>query len=200
MKRRIEIMLVGLAVILLAGCRSENKRTWDTLVKCRQDNSKLSIRIQELETQKAELTERVQTLSGLDAKTRFETLDTLEKIRIGKRTGFYSKDKNSAPETLTVYLEPVDTAQDTVKAVGKVVIELWDLNAPEDKAKLNEWTLEPDQLHKSWGGNIFSSYYRIKLPLEFTPEQHTEYTLKVTFTDYLSGKVLTDQKVIVAKD
>ena len=198
MKRRIDIFtLITLAAILLAGCSSGKKRPWDTLEDCIQANTELSMQVQALESENTQLTEQVNTLSTLDTAARLEALDTLEKIRIGKRTGFYDKDDDGTNETLVVYLEPLDTAKDFVKAVGRINIELWDLNTAEDKAKLAEWTLEPAELHKTWGGTIFAAYYRIKLPLEVAPDQQKEYTVKLTFTDYLSGKVLTDQKTII---
>ena len=154
------------------------------------------MQIQALESENTQLTEQVNTLSTLDAAARLEALDTLDKIRIGKRTGFYDKDDNSTNETLVVYLEPLDMAQDFVKAIGAVKIQLWDLDAAANEAKPAEWTLEPADLHPTWGGTIFAGYYRIKLPLENFSDQKKDYTVKVTFTDYLSGKVLTDQKVI----
>ena len=39
----------------------------------------------------------------------------------------------------------------------------------------------------------------IKIPLENFSDQKKDYTLKVAFTDYLSGKVLSDQKVITVQ-
>ncbi|MDH4202216.1 MAG: hypothetical protein OEV87_04930 [Phycisphaerae bacterium] len=197
MKRRIDIVIIALVVGLLTGCGGKSQQhPWNTLKECQDQNTDLSLQIQTLQTKNDQLTEQVATLSAMDIKTRLTALDTLEKIRIGKYTDFYDKDENGTKETLIVYLEPLDTVQDTTKAIGTVKIELWDLNASEDKAKLAEWTIGADELHTSWGGNIFAAYYRIKLPLETTPDKQKEYTLKVTFTDYLSGKVLTSQQVI----
>ena len=196
MKRRIDIFILIALAAMLAGCGGGKKRQWNTLEDCIRENTNLSVQIQALETENTQLTGQVNTLSTLDATTRLEALDTLEKVRIGKRTGFYDKDDNGTNETLVVYLEPLDSAQDYTKAVGKVNIQLWDLNTAEDKAKQAEWTVEPNDLQKTWGGTIFAGYYRIKLPLKITPDQQREYTVKVTFTDYLTGKVLTDQKVL----
>lgn len=196
MKRWIDIFILIALAGILVGCGRSTQRPWKTLKDCAQKNTDLSMQIQALESENTQLAEQVNTLSALDPAARLEALDTLEKIRIGKRTGFYDKDNDSANETLVVYLEPLDAAQDFIKAVGKVNVQLWDLNAAEDKAKLGEWTIEPAELHPTWGGTIFTGYYRIKLPLETIPDQQKDYTLKITFTDYLSGKVLTDQKVI----
>lgn len=196
MKRRIAIIIFVSQLLIIAGCSSKTQQPWESLKKCAQKNTELSLQVQTLEAENTQLTEQVNTLSKLDAKARLETLATLDKIRVGKRTGFYDKDNDGAYETLVVYLEPRDTAQDTVKAVGKVKIELWDLNTASDDIKPAEWVIEPAELHTLWGGNILDSYYRIKLPLENVSVQKKEYTVKVSFTDYLSGKVLTDQKVI----
>ena len=196
MKRWIgSFILIALAA-MLAGCGNETQRSWKTLKDCAQNNAELSMQVQALESENILLAEQINTLSALDAAAQLEALDTLDKVRIGKRTGFFDKDDDSTNETLVVYLETLDTAQDYVKAVGAVKIQLWDLNAADDKAKSVEWILEPAELHPTWGGTIFAGYYRIKLPLETVRDSQKEYTLKITFTDYLSGKVLTDQKVL----
>ena len=196
MKRRIEIVIMIALGITLTGCGGGKQHQTDLLSECEQENTTLSAQVQTLKSENTELTEQVNTLSKLDARTRLESLDTLKKICIGKHSGFYDKNEDGKNETLVVYLEPLDTVQDFVKAIGAVKIELWDLDEISEKAKLSEWTLKPSDLHKTWGGTIFHSYYRIKLPLEDIPLENEEYTVKVTFTDYLSGKVLTDQKVL----
>ncbi len=196
MKRRIVSFILMTLAAMLTGCSSGPKRPWNTLKECIQANTELSMQVQALESENTQLTEQVNTLSTLDTAARLEALDTLEKVRLGKRTGFYDKDDNGTNETLVVYLEPLDTAQDYTKAVGKVDIQLWDLDATADKAKLAEWTVEPADLHKTWGSTLFTAYYRIKLPLEIVTDQQKDYTVKITFTDYLTGKVLTDQKVL----
>jgi len=190
---------IGTFIIILSltGCGGKaQQRPWSSLKECQDQNTDLSQQIQTLQANNDQLTEQVAALSTLNGKTRLAALDTLEKIRIGSYTGFYDTDENGSKESLVVYLKPIDTAQDTVKAPGQAVIELWDLNAPENDAKLKEWTVDSDQLHTAWGGTIFHSYYRIPLPLNLIPHERKEYTLKVTFTDYLSGKVLCDQTTL----
>jgi outer membrane murein-binding lipoprotein Lpp len=199
MKRWIESFILIALAVMLAGCSSSSQRPWKTLKDCAQKNTELSMQIQALESENTQLTEQVNTLSTLDAAARLEALDTLDKIRIGKRTGFYDKDNDDTNETLVVYLEPLDKAQDFIKAIGAVKIQLWDLDAAANEAKPAEWTIEPAELHPTWGGTIFAGYYRIKLPLENFSDQKKDYTVKATFTDYLSGKVLTDQKVITVQ-
>lgn len=198
MKRRIDIVIIALVVGLLAGCGGKaQQHPWGTLKECEDQNTELSLQVQALQTQNDQLTEQVATFSALDKNSRLSALDTLDTIRIGKHTGFYDKDNNNSQEMLVVYLEPLDTAQDYIKAIGTVNVELWDLTASEDKAKLTEWTVDPAELHQTWGGTIFRSYYR--LPFAVTgvlSGQEKELTIKVTFTDLLSGKVLSDQATV----
>jgi hypothetical protein len=196
MKRRIAHLIIMISAALLVGCNSRQQRQWDTLANCKQENTELTLHVQQLQNEKEQLAEQLQTLMGLDNKARFDAVNTLQTVRIGKRSGFFDKDEDGTTETLVVYLELKDTIQDTIKGAGQVTVALWDLTAFGNEAKLNQWTVEPGDLHASWGGTIFYSYYRLKLPLKSAPEPGTEYTLKITFTDYLTGKVLTDQKVI----
>jgi outer membrane murein-binding lipoprotein Lpp len=196
MKPQIGLVILMTLAVIIVGCKSKSLRPWGRLKECTQKNTVLSLQVQALEAENAQLAEQVHTLSELDAETRLEALATLDKIRIGKRTGFYDKDDNGTQEMLVVYLEPLDRLQDYVKAVGHAQIQLWDLDSESEETQPVEWTLKAEQLQGMWGGNIFASYYRIKLPVEIVSGQNKQYTLKVSFTDYLSGKTLTDQTVI----
>ena len=145
MKRRIDITIIAL-IALLAGCDSGGQqRPWKTLTECEQANTDMSMQVETLQDENAQLTEQVKTLQELDKSVRFKNLNTLDKVRIGKRAGFYDKDDNGTNDTLVVSLEPTDTAQDTIKAVGKAEIELWDLNKPKDSL-VTKWTVEPGEL------------------------------------------------------
>lgn len=197
MKKRLMQLVLGAAAVL-AGCGGgPQDPLWKDIDRLNEENTTLSLETQALRQENERLNEQVRTLSGLEPQTRLEALDTLAAVRISKRTGLYDMNEDGTDETLVVYLEPLDTARDTVKAVGKVRVELWNLDAPPADAKLTEWTLEPETLRELWGGNIFASYYR--LPFELTDveiDAAQELTVKVTFTDFLSGKVLRDQATV----
>ena len=155
------------------------------------------MQVQSLQSENKQLTEQVDTLSGLDKNIRLQDLDTLDKIHLNKRTGLYDTNEDGTKETLIVYVEPLDTAQDLIKAIGTVNIELWNLNTDVAEAKLADWTLKPDKLRKLWGGNIFASYYRLSFEVaDILSGQEKELTIKVSFTDWLSGKVFRDQITI----
>lgn len=204
MKRWIAHFISIILIAILAGCGggSGPKRPWDTLAECEQENTELSLQVQRLQEQTGRLTEQVATLSALDKNTRQAALDTLDKIRIGKHSGIYDKDENGTKETLVVYLKVLDKEQDYIKAPGRCVVELCDLTAPEGEVKVKRFVCAPSYLSQNWGGTIFHSYYRIvrkddDLEDYLLLKKPKELTLKVTFTDYYTGNVLTDQKVIV---
>ena len=197
MERMLICMCVGLLTIALTGCNESQSRQWDTVKQLEQEKTEQAMRADALAKENETLRQQVETLSALDKDTRLNQLDTLVKINLGKRTALYDKNNDRRNDALLVYLEPIDAQQDYVKAVGTVEVELWNLSNPADQAKLTEWLLEPAELQKHWAGNVFSAYYRLPLDLDGAVKgTERELTVKVTFTDLLSGKVLTAQKVI----
>jgi outer membrane murein-binding lipoprotein Lpp len=189
-------VFIGCALWLaaaFAGCRNEIRTPWDNLRETEKKNTELSLQVQSLQKENEQLKQQVQTLSELDKNARLTELDTLTAIRVHRRTAIYDKNDDGTPETLVVYLQTLDSQQDQVKTAGRCVIQLWNLGKPESEAKLAEWSLTPADLQGTWGGNIFAQYYRLSLPLETLPPAGQELTVRVVFTDLLTGKVLTDQ-------
>ncbi len=193
----LRCIIVTLAVVLTGGCGIGKNPLLGDIDNLKNENTELSLKVQSLQQENVQLTDQVNTLSSLDKDVRLNSLDTLDKIRIAKRTGLYDKDEDGTRETLAVYIETLDTAQDFIKAVGTAQVELWDLDANPTAAKLAEWSLTPEQLHPLWGGNVFAGYYRLSFPVAgIVTGQEKTLTVKVTFTDTLSGKVLRDQTTI----
>ncbi|MBC8378784.1 MAG: hypothetical protein H8E62_06385 [Planctomycetes bacterium] len=193
----LKCIIFTLAVVLCGGCGNGANPLLTDIDNLKSENTELSLKVESLQQENTQLAGQVNTLSALDKDVRLDSLDTLDEIRIAKRTGLYDKDKDGTRETLVVYIEPLDTTQDFIKAVGTAQVELWDLDADPAAAKLAEWSLTPEQLHPLWGGNIFAGYYRLSFPIaNIVTGQAKELTVKVTFTDMLSGKVLGDQTTI----
>jgi hypothetical protein len=64
---------------------------------------------------------------------------------------------------------------------------------------LGQWKVEPDELKKLWFETLVSIYYRLTFDaVDIVDNLKEPPTVKVTFTDYLTGKVFTEQKVIKA--
>ncbi|NQT00531.1 MAG: hypothetical protein HQ580_00765 [Planctomycetes bacterium] len=165
----------------------------------------LTIQQKQLESQLAQsnaeneqLTKQIHTLSGLPDEIKGENLYRLQNIEIGKYTGLFDKDKDGKKESLIVYIEPIDEQGDVIKAAADIEVELWDLSKTDGSALLAKWPpVKQDELKNLWFDSMLKINYRLTYDITDIVKNFDEpLTVKVTFTDYLSGKVFKKQKVI----
>ncbi|MHC4559518.1 MAG: hypothetical protein ACYTFW_13665 [Planctomycetota bacterium] len=162
-----------------------------------EQKTQLQEQVEQRKTENEQLEKRVQLLSRLPEEVRTENLYRLEKIKIGRYTGFFDKDKDGKKEKLIVYIQPIDEEGDKVKATGAVDVQLWDLNKTDGQALLGEWHVEPNELKKLWFATLVTINYRLTFDVAGKIENLEEpLTVKVNFTDYLTGKVFKEQKAI----
>ncbi len=190
---------ITLLVFTAAGCRQGHVQDslWQQVSELSDETTRLALDVQRLQEENTALTAQIETLSAIDQNIRMSALVVPETLRIGRHCGLYDKSKgNGEPDTLVVYLKPTDAEQDTIKAAGRVQVQLWNL-AAADNPKLKQWDISPEELKRLWGRGLFGAYYRLQLPLDGALEgDEKELNLRVQFTDYLTGRVLTDQRVI----
>jgi hypothetical protein len=182
-----------------AGCENAGRKSLtEEVAGLRLETAQLKSQIEQSRTKNEQLKKQVQTLAGLPAEVRLECLYELQRIKVGGYTNFYDKDKDGQYEKLIVYIQPIDQQGDVIKAGGTVDVQLWDLNSPQaNQALLGQWRVEPDELKKLWFATIMTINYRLTFDIaEEISEFKEPLTVKVTFTDYLSGKVFKEQKVI----
>lgn len=193
-------MLIAVLAAGMAGCRSDldvQTSLWDQIKTLSEEKTELTLQNERLEQENETLTQQVQTLATIDADVRLAALSVPESIRIGRHTGFYDKTNNGTPDELVVYIEVRDAMQDTIKAPGQVRAELWRLSAPPAEARLGAWDISAADLSRTWGRGLTTAYYRLAFPLDgVLADGEKEFTLRVQFTDYQTGRVLTDQRVI----
>jgi len=124
----------------------------------------------------------------------------LPSLRIAKISNFFDKDRDGIQETLVVYVQPIDTEGDVVKAAGTVSVQLWNLNNPNGQALLGQWKVEPAELRKLWFNSLAITSYRLTFDRPDAVGVFSEpLTLRVTFTDYLTGETFLAQQVIEPK-
>lgn len=187
--------------ILVTGCANpEKKDSTDVQIEqFKQENKQLQKQIKQSDKENEQLKQQVQVLSGLPENVKLENLNRIEHLKIGRYTGFFDKDNDGKKEKLIVYLYPTDEQGDAMKATGTAEVQLWDLNKTDGQAMLGQWKVEPDELKKLWFETLVSIYYRLTFDVADIVENLEEPpTVKVTFTDYLTGKVFNEQKVIKA--
>ena len=158
----------------------------------------LENRLEQSNAENEKLKKQVQTLSALPENLKGQNIYSLRDVNIGKYTGFFDKDKDGTTESLVVYIEPIDEQGDVIKAAADIEVELWDLNKPDGEALIAKWpAVKPDELKKLWFVGLVKVNYRLMFDIKDKVESFDEpLTVKVTFTDYLSGKVFKKQKVI----
>jgi hypothetical protein len=188
-------------MVIVTGCTSpkEKESVAVQIEQLTQEKTQLQKQIEQSEKENEQLKQQVQVLSELPEEVKLENLNRLENIKIGRYTGFFDKDTDGRNEKLIVYVQPTDEQGDSLKAAGTVEVQLWDLNKTNGQAMLGQWKVEPDELKKLWFETLVSIYYRLTFDVaDIVDSLEEPLTVKVTFTDYLTGKVFNEQKVIKA--
>ena len=195
---KYRLVVAALAVgALVLGCDGGTEKSLFSQIKLlAEERTELKLQVEKLQGENEELTKRVETLTSLGPEVRLEVLGRLESIEISGRSGLYDKDKNGTKETLVVYVRTIDDAGDAIKAVGSVEVQLWDLEA-EDNARLAQWRIKHEELKRRWSSTVMTSYFRLMFDVSgLLGDNEKELTVKVTFTDYITGNILRKQKVI----
>ena len=118
-----------------------------------------------------------------------------EKLVIGPLTGGEDYDGTAGDDGVTVFLRPVDRDGDVLKVVGDIRIELFDLQAPDGRRLLGSYYVPADRVHENWYGKFLTYHYTIRCPWKTGPPAHDEITIRATFVDYLTQRVMTAQVV-----
>jgi len=187
-------------VLVAFGCESAGQRKLsptEQIRELRRQNSQLARQVEQSKSQSQQLKKQLQVLVGLKPNLRLESIYDLQKIKIGRYTNFYDKDKDGKAELLIVYLQPIDAEGDIIKATGAVDVQLWDLNKKDGQAMLGQWHVGPNELKKLWFATLITINYRLTFDVSSDiTDLQDPLTVKVTFTDYLTGRVFEEQKVI----
>ena len=192
-------ILAGCLLAAAAGCESTDGQKIPPakqIQTLKQEKKQLARQIEQSKAEAEQLKKQIQILSDLPPEARFENLYHLQKTKITRYTNLYDKDKDGKKEKLIVYIQPIDEEGDIVKATGAVDVQLWDLNKENGQALLGQWQVKPDELKKLWFATLITNYRLTFDVADKITGDEEALTVKVTFTDYLTGKVFTEQKVI----
>lgn len=193
------LTLIGLAPWLLIGCGVGSRRKKPAELKVQRierEKTELMRDLQQARAENEQLAEQIKALSAIPQEKRVNPYK-VESIRITRYSNFYDKDDDGKREKFIVYFTPIDPEGDAFKAAGSVNVQLWDLNNLNGQALLSQWQVEPDELRAMWFDTLVSASYRLifDTPAELDVLANP-LTVKVTFTDYLTGEILRDQEPI----
>jgi hypothetical protein len=190
-------VLVGWLLTWAAGCENGGSSPTEQIQTLKQEKKQLARQIEQSKAENEQLQKQVQVLADLPPEVRLESLYDLQKIKITRYTNLYDKDKDGEKEKLIVYIQPMDAEGDIVKASGAVDVQLWDLDRENGEALLGQWQVKPEELKKLWFATIITINYRLTFDVadKITGDEES-LVVKVTFTDYLTGKVFKEQRII----
>jgi outer membrane murein-binding lipoprotein Lpp len=187
-----------LLLLSLAGCQKEKTENASSQIeKLKTQNSDLAVKLQQSQKESEQLKKQIQALRNFGENFKPEDIYNLQKINITRYTNLYDNDDDGKKETLLVYIQPMDEYGDVVKATGLVEVQLWDLDRKEGQSLLGQWRVSPAELKKLWFATLITVNYRLSFNIAALVEKFDHsLTVKVKFTDYLSGKTFEEQKVI----
>ncbi len=193
-------LLLATGMFIFAGCMNGGRNQNDLKSELRQlqeQNRKLAEDNRQLQSVVATQQTQIKTLQKLGEK-RMEKLFHVEQIELGKYTGGTDIDGNPGHEGIKVYLRPLDQHGSVIKAAGEVTVQLFDLAADPKENLIGRYHWSVEQVAKQWSSGFFTYHYSFLCPWKQSPG-HDEITVRVEFTDYLTGRVFTAQKACEVK-
>ena len=184
-------LCLSVVPFLLAGCSTPSKAN----IELRKQNADLKDQIDNLKRQhdadQATITglKGATTVSTL-SENRLDELFTTHGLKFGKITG-------ADEQGLKISVCPTDDQGQTLKAAGSFEVDAFDLSKAHDN-RLGHWTFDVQQSRDAWLGQAMMYAYVLKCPWQHKPE-HADVTVRVVFTDALTGRVFTDQRELHVK-
>ncbi len=185
-----------LVAVALAGCGREV--SYEDLTKrletARKDNVQLGERVNRLTADVKSRDEHIVRLQGLGPK-RLDLLFAVASVKLGRSSGV-DLDEKPGDDGVRVYLKCIDRDGHSLKAAGDVTIQLFDLADDAKDPLVARYEFPVAEAVKHYSGGLMMNQYRFDCPWKSAPPKRPELTLRVTFTEYLTGKSHTAQKLI----
>jgi hypothetical protein len=188
------LVLAGL--VFISGCYHPSAAN----NKLRNENEDLRDKIKELDRRHAADEATIKALEQKEgtppeiSSAKVGQLFTVHGIRLGRLTGGDDWDSSKpGQDGIKVAVEPFDEQGEKLKAAGTVVVDAFDLAAAKDH-QIGHWTFDATQTRDGWLGSFLYCYV-LKCPWQKVPT-HGEITVRVAFTDLLTGRQFTAQKAV----
>ena len=163
------------------------------LQKLERENAKLKAQAANLRDAVAAQGAQIETLQALGPK-RLEKLFHVASIDLGRYTGGVNLDGKEGDDGIRVYLIPKDAAGHTLKAAGNIRVQLFDLAAAEKDRLVLTCEFPVEKIGGKWAGGFLTRHYKLDC-LWKVPPPRADITVRASFTDYLTGKEFTAQKL-----
>jgi hypothetical protein len=184
---------------LLGGCGKPNAAN----IELRRLLQERDETIRQLETQQRAdraTIAQLQAAGGAPAiatlpREQLDLLFTTHGLSMSRLTGLARIDpKSPDPDGVKVYVVPTDQSGQPIKSAGRFVVEVFDLaNVAENLVVRREFSVEESR--KAWVGEAFQYTYVLNVPFGKLIAAK-ELTVRVTFTDELTQRQFTAQRVV----
>ena len=192
--------MVGMLGFVATSCTNTGERA--RYVKenesLRTSSRRLERTIEQRDATISRLTQQVTNLQQLGDQ-RPVTLFAPVKLEIASLSRGSDFDGQPGDDGVTVYLRPVDSDGDAVKAVGRVRIQLLETGVTGQPRVIGNYPFDdPKELREMWHGRLATQHFTIRCP--FPPNvdlpANRLVEVRVEFLDFLSGATLTTSKQV----
>ena len=170
-------------------------------ITLRKENQQLQGQVAQL---KRQLAAKDAQISGLSERTgtvpvlepgRLDALFTCHAIRVGRLTGGADLDgAKPGHEGFKIYVNTLDQHGDMIKSAGSFVVEAFDLSGGQP-SRLGHWEFPVEKAQENWHSFLTRYEYVLTCPWQERPPRQPDVTVRVTFTDELTGRKFTEQRV-----
>jgi len=180
------------AAILAPGC-------------AQQSDVDLNRRISQLTEQLAERDRRVQALQSANEEMRghidrirgftpeqLEHIVAPQRLEIATLSGGRDFDQRPGDDGVRVFLKPIDKDGDAIKVAGDIRVDLFDLSEPAGSTLIGSVSFPVSEVHALWYGRFLTYHYTLDCAWQ-RPPKGQEVTVRVTFVDYITKRLLTEQ-------
>ncbi|HYO08493.1 MAG TPA: hypothetical protein VER17_05935 [Tepidisphaeraceae bacterium] len=196
--RSAQAVAAAVLVAAVTGCGSPSKPN----IELRRQNAELRAQVEQLQRDRDAHAATIAALESRGTSTvttlssdRVGQLFTTHGLQFGRLTGGADLDpKTPGEEGIKVYVVPTDGSGQPIKMAGAFLVEAFDL-AQGDSARIGRWEFPLEQATRNWFGQALLYGYVLQCPWQ-APPRNAEVTLRVSFTDGLTQRQFTQQKVV----
>ncbi len=192
----------ALVVLLnLSGCGPKNFVNDND--RLREENLKLQ---QQIETLNEQMELRLGEIEGLRAQSAGERAikdadpPVLAKIAFERYSGALDTDGDGQDDLIRIYLTPLDHQARLLPVAGRLKLQAVAIQDDGPPELLAERTYEPDEFDKAYRANLTGYHYTLEMTLpESIDPAITSVTVKATFTEAVTGHVLSTEQIVPIK-
>jgi hypothetical protein len=196
------VLCVLTATLGLGGCGGPKNFVNDN-DRLREENLKLKQQVGELNEQVELRQSEVQALRQQSAGERSikdANPPVLVKIAFNRYSGAVDTNSDGRDDLIRIYLTTLDHRDRLLPVAGRLklqVVTIHDDKAPE---LLAERTWEPDEFDNAYRSSFTGYHYTLELGLPESMEPTiNSVVVKATFTEAVTGHVLTEEQVVPVK-